>query len=121
MKNLALIFAFAVAMCSESSAMQNRVLKNDSTKLNIVRYEVKENPMFEAVQAQSESKIRVRGIFGPGIMIAKNININGIRLNYDMAPNDVKLSLSRLWRVNFNSISSHEETITKEVFSNLFR
>lgn len=120
MKDLVLIFALAVAMCSETGAVQNKVLSNDSAKLNIVRYEVRGNPLFEAVQAPSEKKIRVRGIFGPGIMISKSININGIRLEYDMVPNDVKLSLSRLWRVNFNSISSREETITREIFSSLF-
>ena len=54
-------------------------------------------------------------------MISKSININGIRLEYDMVPNDVKLSLSRLWRVNFNSIFSREETITREIFSSLFK
>ena len=55
--------------------MKIKVLNNDSANLSIVRYEVRGNPLFEAVQAPSEKKIRVRGIFGPGIMISKSINI----------------------------------------------
>jgi hypothetical protein len=121
MKNLALIFTLVFATFFDANAMQNSMPSNASNRLNIVRYEVKGNSQFEAIQAPSENKVRVRGILGPGIIIAKNINVNGIKLKYDMIPNDFKLALSRLWRVSANSISYHEETASKDVLSNLFK
>lgn len=120
MKNLAIVFSFVVALFSDAGAMQSEVLGNASEKLNIVRYEVKGNSQFEAIQAPSESKIRVRGIFGPGVMIAQNININGIKLQYNTNPNELKRYLSIFWKVNANSILHREESISRETFSSLF-
>ncbi len=121
MKNLIIIFSFVVALFFNVDAMQSEILNNASEKLSVVRYEIRKNSQFEAIQAPSESKVYVRGVFGPGVMIAKSININGIVLQYDMAPNDFKMALSRLWRVNANSISYREDSMSKEFFSSMMR
>ena len=110
MKGLIIIFVIFFTIFTKTNATRNETLRSPAEKLEVIHYKVKENPQLNALQ--SENKIMISGGI-LGTKIAENIFYEDIILRSDMTPEDLKQSLSKLWKVNINSIYYFEDIILK--------